>query len=196
MKAFKIGLIFSAFVLLLTLFGCSGEAPTTTLPEADAAVSFEKDKEKEDVVVKAQTLPVEFANLTEVSVYTGDVDSDGEDERIVLATGAERDKNGEFLWNDGQNWALYIEDTTGIYVLLDKYIQAGAAYFEVADYYMSDGTVPKVSVTVTSGAGFSLTAYTFSEEKSGFVEERIYDTGSVTEAGINRRYSSYPDIVE
>ncbi len=192
MKTLRLTLI--TLMLIFALTGCNGN--NTQTPQIEEGENALQNEAVVQQVVKAQTLPAGIAAFTEVTSYTGDVDADGTDERVVLSTEAEREPSGEFLWNDGQDWALYVEDTNGVYVLLDQYIQAGNAYFEVSDYYMKDGAEPKISVMITTGAGFSLKTYGFSKTENGYVEETVYDTGSVTEAGINRRFSSFPEIIK
>ena len=160
--------------------------------------------ENNEVVQQGQNKSVEItpsvltegiSKMTEVTSYVGDTDGDGTDEKVILATSAERNGKGEFLWNDGQNWALYVDDKEeGTYVLYDGFVQAGNVNFEISDYYMKDGAVPKISVIVSTGAGFSLKNYTFNKEKQTYTEEELYDTKNVTEGGINRRFTSIPEL--
>lgn len=188
MKNLKVILL--TLCLALAFAGCDGKPsevpkqPENQQPEIEA----------KPMVISAQTLPVSVAGYEEVTSYVGDVDADGTDERTVISTGAERAKNGEFLWNDGQDWAVFVEDTNGVYMLLDKFVQAGSVYFDVSDYYMKDGAQPKILVTETTSAGLIIKTYTYSETENGYVEETIYDTGAVTEAGINKRFTSFPEI--
>ena len=188
MKNLKVILLTLSFALALT--GCNGKPSEVPIqPEVT-----KPGTETKAPVISAQTLPVSVAGYEEVTSYVGDVDADGTDERTVISTSAERTKNGEFLWNDGQDWAVFVEDTNGIYMLFDKFVQAGSVYFDVSDYYMKDGAQPKILVTETTGAGMVLKTYTYSKTESGYIEEIIYDTSAVTEAGINRRFTSFPEI--
>ncbi|MBE7032051.1 MAG: hypothetical protein E7401_03705 [Ruminococcaceae bacterium] len=190
MKSLKV--IVLVLTLTFVLTGCNGKpAEVPTQPENPTP-----EAETKPTVISAQTLPVSVAGYAEITSYVGDVDADGTDERVVISTGAERTKNGEFLWNDGQDWAVFVEDTNGVYILLDKFVQAGSVYFDVSDYYMNDGAQPKILITETTGAGLVLKTYTYSETENGYVEETIYDTGAVTEAGINRRFTSFPEITD
>ncbi len=165
---------------------------------AKDATDFENNKNPiSGAEIKAESLSAELSALTEVTSYVGDTDADGTDERVVLATSAERDSSGDFLWNDGQTWALYVEDGPNeAYVLLDKYVQTGNVYFDVSDYYLKDGTKPKITVTVSTGSGLSIRNYTFVKDKIAYIEETIFDTKDVTEGGINKRFSSVSEIVK
>ena len=130
--------------------------------------------------------------MTGVTSYVGDTDGDGTDEKVILATSAERNSKGEFLWNDGQNWALYVDDKEeGTYVLYDGFVQAGnfeGAIKAIKEYWGA------ISVIVSTGAGFSLKNYTFNKENKTYTEEELYDTKNVTEGGINRRFTSIPEL--
>lgn len=182
--------LFSAVITILVSGCVKNENPSKNLPDAGEEIDTQK------VVVTAQKTPENIKNLTTISSYEGDLDGDGTGETITLSTSAERKNNGEFIWNDGQNWALFVNDSEETFVLLDDFIQAGNVYFEVSEYYMEDGKEPKISVIVSTGAGFSLKNYTFSAEESGYVEESIFDTKTLTKAGINRLYSSFPEIIK
>lgn len=189
MKKIILGLLI--LVLAFGVSACGKDNETI-----DNGLAGEESNVQTDVTeIKAQGLPDDIAALHEITSYTGDTDADGTDERIILATSAERDGKGEFLWNDGQKWALYVLDgADDCYVLFNKFVQAGSVYFDVADYYLKDGAVPKILVTVSTGAGLSLKNYTFENEKSAYTEEVVFDTQNVTEGGINRRFSSIPAI--
>ncbi|MBQ2932362.1 MAG: hypothetical protein IJE62_05940 [Clostridia bacterium] len=189
MKKIKLSFLVLSMVLI---FSACGKNDAVT----DRGTLSEEDKTSTGVAeIKAQSLPDDIAVLHEITSYTGDTDADGTDERVVLVTSAERDEKGEFLWNDGQQWALYVQDgAEDAYVLFNRFVQAGSVYFDVADYYLKDGAVPKILVTVSTGAGLSLKNYIFESEKAAYTEEVVFDTQSVTEGGINRRFSSIPAI--
>ncbi len=192
MKKFKLALIFVSVVFALA--GCgekSGETPETNDPGQNAGVQEEKN------ILISQPISEKIAGYTEVVSYVGDCDGDGADETVVLSTAAERDSKGEFFWNDGQNWALYVKDSADVsYILYDGYVQTGSVYFDVADYYMTDGAKPVITVTVSTGAGLTIKNYSFSKPDSGYVETNIYNTQTIAEGGINRRFSSVPEIIK
>ena len=193
MKKFKITLCL--LMLVMAISGCGKDEPAISGSQENDK-NAETSKLEQFVEIKPGKISDEIETLTEVTSYVGDVDGDGSDESVVLSTPAQRNAKGEFLWNDGQDWALYVKDTNDAYVLFDGFVQAGNVYFEVSDYYMADGTQPKISVIVSTSAGFSVKSYTFEKEKSVYLEEVLFDTKEVTEAGINRRFSSLPEIDE
>ena len=191
MKKLKCLMLLIAALVLVS--GCGKEnIEQNNLGENNAVIQQEQIQKAE---IKASVLSAEISKMTEVTSYVGDTDGDGTDEKVVLATSAERNGKGEFLWNDGQSWALYVYDKeNGAYILYDGFVQAGNVNFEVSDYYMKDGAVPKISVIVSTGAGFSLKNYTFLKESNAYVEDVVFDTKNVTEGGINRRFTSVPEL--
>ncbi len=198
--------VFMVFALAATLclFGCSGEKTSNDLNSDKSANRSEQnlasdsgkgDSEKKDsenkIEIKATMLPDKIKNRTEIDRYSCDVDGDGEEETVVLLTDAECGTDGKLVRNDGQEWFLYVNDNESNYVLLDEYVQNGDVNFDIADYYTSDGTVTKIIVTVSTGSKLCITSYSC---KDGlYTGEVLYDTGDVTDGGINRRYSSVPE---
>ena len=195
MKFCKILLILVSGIICLA--GCNPEDVETDYnnlnSEINSATGSESNTSK---TIVASELPKTSANWSEINRYTGDVDGDGADEDVILMTSAERNAEDEIIWNDGQEWILYIKDNDLTYVLLDKYIQTGNVYFEVLDYYMNSGAEPRINVMVSTGSGFSMNSYTFDSDKNVYLEENVYDTSKVTEGGTNRRFSSVPEIVK
>lgn len=189
---------------MFLLSGCGGDdeqpsvepidKPSTEIEqgESDVDVSAETD-ETEKVLIEASVIPDDILTWHKVSDYAGDLDNDGEDEELILATTAECDARGNFSWNDGQNWALYVFDGNDEYLLFKEYINTGYPYFEVSDYYMEDGAKTQINVVISSGASFSLRSYEFSEPAGAYVEEVIYTTKNITDGGINTRFSSFPE---
>ncbi len=183
----KIKTLFILMLMLMALSGCNKNNPVTEKPHTELGV------ETKNEIIKAGEIPKDVLGWNEVSSYVGDIDGDGADEKIILITSADRDTDGEFLWNDGQNWALYVDDREEDFLLYNQYLSTGYPYFEISDYYMKDGAEPKIKLVVSTGASFAVTNYEFSKADNGYVKTVIYDTAKVTEGGINRRFSSFPE---
>ena len=127
-------------VLAIVLSGCAGVNNE----------SGETGETAKKIVVRKNDLTGKMMNYTEVANYVGDVDGDGNDETVILSTSAEK-SGSEFIWNDGQDWALYVKDTEDKgYILYHGFVQAGSVNFDVSDYYLEDSTVPKITVTVST----------------------------------------------
>lgn len=184
----------SAALVSMLLIGCSTEPQKSeTNPTPPESSSAENNEKTEKIYLKTGDVK-EFNDWTQVSKYTGDVDGDGEDENVILKTSAQRSQSGEIEWNDGQNWALYVEDGTQSYILFNEYVQLGNVYFEVSDYYMKDDTEPRINVFVSTGAGLKIKNIGFDKEKDCYFEETIYDTKDITDGGINKKFSSIPNL--
>lgn len=197
-------IILTLFCAMILTAGCS--APSGGKPAdaadngssnmtANAPSDAKNSEEKEEVkLIKASELPDISSGWTEVNRYTGDVNGDGTDENVVLMAEAERDASNNIMWNDGQKWLLYVEDRYMTYVLFNEYVQLGNVYFEVADYYTADGAEPNINVIKSTGSELDIRNYTFDSKNNAFAEKTVYDTKNVTKDGINRRYSSVPEI--
>ena len=184
----KLGLFLILVGIVAAISGCDGKVNE---PEK-VPVNENEVVQTETKIVKTGEIPSEVFEWNEAASYTGDVDGDGTDEVVMLLTSAEQE-DGEFLWNDGQSWALYVDDREDDYLFLKKYLNTGSVYFEVLDYYMEEGTQPVISVVESTGAGFSVKNYRFSSTDKGYIETVIYDTKDETAGGTNRRYSSFPE---
>jgi len=202
MKKIKMFLVLVGIALMVS--GCTEDAvPTSITQEPETPVeavsnentSPEKESptDRENRLIVASEIDDEILSWHKVSDYVGDLDGDNKDEEIVLATTAECNKNGEFIWNDGQDWALYVIDGSEKYLLFNEYINAGYPYMEIADYYMEDGAKPQINVVISTGASFILRGYSYQEEQSAYAEEILYSTKDVTAGGINTRFSSFPE---
>ena len=173
-------------LIVLSFSGCNKNAEVPETPVVKPEI------ESKDEIIKPAKIPADVLDWNEASKFVSDIDGDGENERIILVTSAERDRDGEFFWNDGQNWALYIDGKED-YLLYNQYLSTGFPYFEVSDYYMKDGTKTQIKLIVSTGASFSVSNYGFSASDGGYVKTVIYDTSNVTEGGINRIFSSLSD---
>lgn len=184
---------FRALIIALVLISLFSACGTENPPAQNGENLNVENNQAEKKVIVDEKLPQEISKWHEVTRYTGDTDGDGSDENVVLLTSAEYDEDGEFFWNDGQNWALFVEDRDENYLLLNEYVNAGSVYFEVLDLYMEKGAQPQINVIVSTTSGFSLTSYAFSKDENGYVVIPQYDSGATTIAGTNRRFSSIPE---
>jgi len=195
-KLTKFALCFSAVLLFLT--SCTSNQPmpvNTASPETTAtatAVPSEKPVQNSEVKIYAcDSVNTEFTTLSE---YSYDMDNDGVDEEIVLTINAQRNSDGSLDLNDGQNWQLYVQKGEKYYLLIDRYVQIGKINFNVADYYNEDKTIPTIVATTDTNAKLVLNAYTFNLEENCFVERVLYDSSTESDSGINKMYSSDPEV--
>lgn len=132
---------------------------------------------------------------SKVGSYGYDIDSDGTEENISLCTSAKKNKNGEFMWDDSQQWVLEVTDGIETFTLFDEYLPLGNIYFEVADYYDEEGNeIPCIMLVESSSTNFTVIRYTFNSEENTFAENIVFNSDNESSGGINQRYSSFPTI--
>ncbi len=104
------------------------------------------------------------AELTLLDSYSVDVFGDGIEEEISLYTDAEKDPEGNIMWDDGQRWTLAVEGADKTFVLFDDYLQlASLEYFVYTvdeEFYIT---------TLSSGtANITLTNYRYNRDEDSF----------------------------
>lgn len=70
-----------------------------------------------------------------------DVNGDGQEESIELYVNAGIMDDGQFAWDDGQNWLLVVKDGEKTYPLFDGYVQMGTIDFSTAFFDKKPGIV-------------------------------------------------------
>ncbi len=115
----------------------------TLQSEDDYILAYDKDKNIisiKPVDIKTEKTPNKKEN-NEIIKLGEKVDLDGfnlvdkyefDDKKISLYTSAEEDNNGEFMFDDGQNWKLIVHDKDGDYELFNDYVQLGQPSFDLA----------------------------------------------------------------
>lgn len=144
-----------AFSLLILLFlalssGCTPSAGEIANPEKPIVIAAEKKFNTD--------------NLTLLDSATLDINQDGKDEIISMYTRAEKDSQGEVMWDDGQDWIILVEGEDKDYVLFNDYVQIGSIDFFV---YTIDDSV-YISTIQSGTALLKLTEYKFNRDKEEF----------------------------
>jgi len=101
--------------------------------------------------------------------------------KVSLYVNAEKDSNGEFMFDDGQDWLLLVETSFGDYPLFPrKYVQIGAVSY-VAFYGCSGASydVFHVLVTVSKSAGYEIYDCVFDNGKKAFKVVPVYDASNI-----------------
>jgi hypothetical protein len=173
--------IFLIAAVILCLSGCNSvEAPkqTETPPAQTAAADA---PQKKTIKISADSAKYDAMNVVEDCIY--DITGTGE-ETIALLTDAEKDENGEFLWDDSQDWALVVKSSGGIYPLYDAHSH-GKLSMNVSESYQEDGsTVPVIRLSISASAVFEIREYRW--EDGEFTEKTAYSTGAINELTVNR----------
>lgn len=159
----------------LTLFsGCAKEElpQDTATPVTSLNVSEEYKK-----IEKTDNISHDCLNKYQDCYY--DFDTDGVEEAVTLYTSAEKDENGEFMWDDSQDWLLTVEGNNGNYILCDSHTHGKLDLF-VSENYGSNGEItPSIRLVVSAGSGFEIKEYTYSD--GNFFEQTVYNAGDLNE---------------
>ncbi len=178
-------LMLLTFLLLACIFpGCGNKE--VKLPD-QAEDNMPDTSQTKQVVTAVTDNPIGNNSWTRLSEANIDLDADNQEEIITLYTAAQRDSQGEIMWDDGQQWLLMIEDETGFYPLISEYIQLGSIYYYISDTNLDTNTAPVVTGITSTSYNFTLTNYSYNEEKKGYEKDTVYDSGP-----LNTVYMSIP----
>lgn len=184
----NISLLLVVIMVLTISFGCTPkEKPSEVIPPGNVVDKEDPNdnedpiKEPEGIIIEATT-KVNVSDLSLLDSYIIDFDNNGTDETISLYTAAEKDSNGEIMWDDGQKWKLLVEGTDTDYVLFDDYVQLGSIKFYV---YTSDDEF-YITTIQTSTASLKLTEYRFHKESNSFISNVKFETSG----NVNMLHSS------
>ncbi len=98
---------------------------------------------------------------------------------VTLSTSAEKDTDGEFLWDDGNQWVLEVNDGKGnYYTLLNKYVQLGKV--DVMAGADENGECV-ITAVISTGSGLVVEKYTYNG--SAFEGQTVYNSGVLNVIG-------------
>lgn len=138
-----------------------GAEPAAKAPEA---VQTEKN-----IIEKTAETSIQphWSEVENVSVSQ----ADGSKADVKLYTSAEYN-DGEFVWDDRNQWVLEVAMDGGYYTLINKYVQLGQVNVTVATD--EDGECVIIAVT-TTGTGVVLEKYTYNG--TSFEGQTVYNSG-------------------
>ena len=161
-------------IFILSLCGCN--KPETPPQKQEVNTQEESKKTKHEPEAEVDT-----EGYKKVNEYSYDFDSDGEDDLLEVFS-TEFYEDDELHFDDGANWIITVTTASGVYKLYDGYIQLGKAELDIGELY--NETPEKIIIlTQTTGAGKSVTHYTFSQ--GAFYEETVYATDNYSKGGAN-----------
>lgn len=160
---------------------------TSDLEESDQVEDNDNaiDEEEElDIISSSQVIDID--GLTLLNSYSIDIYGDEGEEKVEMYVDAEKDAEGNIMWDDGQNWKLIVEGNNYSFVLFEDYLQLSSMDFFVytidEDLYIS---------TVTSGtANLTMTEYKYNSDDEVF--EKIIK--SDTSGNVNMMYKSNSEL--
>ncbi|MHC0037735.1 hypothetical protein [Pseudoneobacillus sp. C159] len=170
-----IGTFLIGVLMLVILAACQQAdqiAPESQQSEGNSSEEHESEGHNDTIITakEIQSYPISLYDETEF-----DVDGDGDAEKVELYTNAEKLDNGEFAWDDGQNWLLVVKDGDQTYPLFDGWVQLGKLSFWLLE---SEGT-PMIILLKTGTAEFTLQTFTFNEKEKGFIQKTQFNPTDV-----------------
>lgn len=143
-------------------------------------VDTEDKKEKEGTLITPElNADTYLEGLTCFKRYEIDMNQDGEDEAIEVYWQGNMDDKGNYLFDDGQNWALILRKGDAIYPLFEKsYIQLGGLEYIVYEDY-DDYNRTHILVTYNTGAAVMYYDCTYDEETGYIRRESLYEASNI-----------------
>ncbi len=116
-------------------------------------------------------------DLSEVQTV-GVTMSDSSEAEVKVYTSAQNEDNGEFMWEDRNQWIIEVKTNGGYYTLVNKFVQHGKVNVTVATDEKGECVIMAVT---SSGSGFSVEKYTFNG--TAFEGQSIYNSGVLNVLG-------------
>ena len=144
---------------------------------------------EEVTLIEKSADAVNVENLELLGHYTAEIEGIENEAEIELYTSAQRDRTGELMWDDSQEWLLIVSTDNATYKLYDQRIN-GQAYMKVLNSYNEDSDDVVINLHIYSNTFNEIREYRFNGEA---FEERIrYTTDETSVHGISELYSSIP----
>lgn len=121
-------------------------------------------------------------DLTMLDEYEFDFKGNNIMGNINTYTNAQKDENGEIMWDDGQRWVIVVHSEDKDYVLFDDYVQLGSINSYV--YTIDDNFY--IATLSTGTANLTLKSYFYDKDKDVFIETIPFNT----EGNVNMLHSS------
>lgn len=137
------------------------------------------ESQEENFIIPKGDADTYLSGLNCFSRYDVDMDQDGNDETIEVYSQGQVDDEGQYLFDDGQEWALILRKDNQIYPLFERsYIQLGGLEYTIYEDY-DDYERIHIIVAYNTGAAIMYYDCTYDEE-SGFIRrDSLYDVGNI-----------------
>lgn len=160
MKKIKTVCILSICIILVALSACQSNTPTE-----------EWIKTASDLDMNGMNLYWQRDNIQ----FIGD-----DNAKLSIYVNAEKNENGELIFDDGQDYMLLMETSLGVYPLFPRqYVQLGGVSCIVYNDYVDNDTVSHVLVTVEQTAGYQLYDCVFDSKKEAFKKIPVYEAKGI-----------------
>lgn len=149
------------------------EASMTAGEEPPPVKAPESAQTEKNIIEKNSATAIQ-EGWTEVETVTA-VFSDNIKGDVKLYTSAEKDVNGEFVWDDGNQWVLEVTtDKDSYYTLLNKYVQLGEVNIMVG---ADENNECVITAVISTGNGLVVEKYTYNG--AAFEGQTVYNSGAV-----------------
>lgn len=157
------------------------KVPEVSLP-TPTADNFATDKpadvfQPEKNIIEKNTATAVQNGWTEVA-HAEVALSSNDTATVKLYTSAQKDENGEFVWDDGNSWLLETESNGGYYALINKYIQLGRVDFTAGEDENGNASITAV---ISTGTGITVDKYTYNG--TAFEGQTVYNSGILNVKG-------------
>jgi hypothetical protein len=129
--------------------------------------------------------PTDVIDLTNLELFwQSDISFELEDNATLsIYVRANKDENGELLFDDGQDWSLILESSLGKYALFPRqYVQLGRVSCLA---FLDSDHILHVLVTVLQGAGYMMYDCVYEKETRVFVKRTVYEVPSINVQAIS-----------
>ncbi|MDP4109267.1 MAG: hypothetical protein Q8878_04485 [Bacillota bacterium] len=182
----KLTALISLVLLICFLAACSNPvAPDPSKKTTDGTKSGAGNETTQKDTGKADTKDISGFNddgtyAKDLNVYDSfdyDITEDKVPDKIVLYTAAKKDQNGQWAFDDGQEWALVAVVGARSYALFDRrYVQNGSVSYQV---FKSEGGAAHVLVTCREGSGIKVSDFVYAAKGNAFTETVVYSSGTI-----------------
>ncbi len=171
--------------VLLLLTGCSTEVKSAPSSNSTVALPLPPEKKPEQTILDSYSavkpLSAEHEYDRDFSLYkesSYDVDKDSVLETIKLYVNAEKDKSGEIMFDDGQEWVLIVQDGEKYYPVFEKtYVQLGTVDYKAFESY--DENTFHILITVDQGAGIKIYDCAYDSNEDIFKRQTVFEASNI-----------------
>lgn len=181
------------FATIMLLSGCSFNEEEKDEKDIENTAEPFQTVEKEEIsrIIDLAEEPIDVSGWEPMGKYECDVLNNSKQQTITLYTSAQRDKKGDMMWDDTQQWVLKVETEDGEYDLYSERIH-GYAYMGVYDYYGDEDEDKVITLYAETNSGNRIINYVFNEEGQ-FEERLVYSDNDYATSGTSMLYTSIPE---
>ena len=179
--------MFLSFAFLLTACGSNNGSPAldSVSPPSNAMQTDTLEASNNEWIYLSDFVDSDGMNLywqLENFQFTAD-----ENAILSLYVKADKDDDGGFIFDDGQDWLLVMKTSLGYYELFQRqYLQLGKVFVTVYNGWNDESKkydITNVLVTVEQGAGHKIYNLIFNNELKAFRIESILDVQNINFMG-------------